>query len=71
MDPVASMQPTVTPGRLIVAVGIPKCIGPPCQQRKSIPNSLSQDLRAGKAGKVEIAGEIVDELLHSYMIAAP
>src|SRR5579883_3281960 len=67
-DAMPAMQPAVARRRFVVTLRIAERVCTPCQQGEPIPDGLHQHLGTGDARQIEIAREIVDELLHRDVV---
>ena len=67
----STAQPSVAPRALVVALGVRERVGLPGEQRQPVADRLHQHLGPGEPRQVEIAREVLDELLHRDVIAAP
>jgi hypothetical protein len=64
-------QAAISAGRLVVAVRIGERILLPRQQRHPVACGVGQHFRSGEARQIDVAGEVVGELAHRDVVAAP
>ena len=70
MDQRAAAQPQIPAGRLVVAIGQPEGVLPD-HQIHAIADRVQQHRGIFEARQIEIAGEILNQLLHGDMMTAP
>jgi len=71
LEHLASAQTHVATGRVVETVGESKAVLGPGEQTDTVIDRLQQDVCIAQPGQVGVGREVLDQLLHRHLIAAP